>query len=1022
MNNTRLAEYTPLESLFLFQLISKYGFLNGSFERIAQELRSNSLVFEQTQYDPGRLTPDALRQLALQLLSEEQSREAGAVAEKGANGLSPTSKKRKLQNPPLPTLEEAHAQPEKLPILVDRLYGRFRDDLVKQIREDEQLYLEREREIDEIERGEWDERIKHERRTNAASSGALDENAVRPPKPSGYATPTPAPIRAPVPVQPKIQEHVKPVEPPPISAPVTPPAAVIAPAAAPPPPPPPPAQAPLATPLAAPSIAGPATASTAPPPVPLSHATHGKIPLQPTSSPSPLMPATAVAIRPVGEQRHFTPDGRTPPEPARTPTGTTPVLQPPQMVPGCGPRPTSTMPQSPLHVTDGVQRPDNLPKSKSPVPGQPGQAQPPPALKWEPPYQPPHHPPHQTPVPSPRPPYTQAPSRPPIYSPHTQPIHSQVPQHMPQHAQHYTAGRQTPGQIVPQPQFSAPGTSAPSPPVLLPPQTAVQIPPPLQSMPVNTAPDGTGQHGSHQRPPSTPSISSSTSNVHRSTYAQHQTAVLPTSTPGRPPSGLAATHPAIVAAKSSSQPIQAPQLPSSARHLPQPHSHPHPQPPPQQLSVPSTPSQPKHPKSILRPYVPYGQQSKPPGSPADTAPRSHVPVQTPISTPQTSPSSSFTQVHTPSGGHDSSYVLRGHGTKWVSTPTPSTPRIKDVTNIENESPAYEPYSPPRQQAQLFKTFTSAESGTSRSAMGPDTTKARSRPPRALQKVEIAPNTGEAPVETDPLVAVVKNEGATPQALQEVVDTGANETASGTPTEANSFPNKRKRQDSPPARGPPTPATHVLWTRAFHKISTTALDQIIGHRYANMFANPIKPRLAPGYYDIILRPQDLKRIQKAITAGSKAAAAAVATLPDVEANAPVVWLPISVELVPPRGIINVAQLERELIHMFANAIMYNPDPQRGLGPSFLKSYHSNPEEAEDLRGYEFDENGVVKETRNMFAEVEKLLGDLRSEVVPRFQQAMGTGSRSVSAAVGELSAVEDDGDDPTGDAKRRRIRG
>ncbi|KAJ8118562.1 hypothetical protein ONZ43_g3964 [Nemania bipapillata] len=179
---------------------------------------------------------------------------------------------------------------------------------------------------------------------------------------------------------------------------------------------------------------------------------------------------------------------------------------------------------------------------------------------------------------------------------------------------------------------------------------------------------------------------------------------------------------------------------------------------------------------------------------------------------------------------------------------------------------------------------------------------------------------------------------------------------------------------------------------------TALDQIIGHR-----------------------PQDLRGIQKAITAGSKSAAATVASMPDVDTNSATIWLPISIDLVPPRGIINIEQLERELIHMFANAIMYNPDPQRGLGPSFLRSYQSNSEEGEDLRGYEFDENGVVKETRNMFAEVEKLLGDLRNEVVPR-AQALGTGSRSVSAAVGESSTIEDDGgDEQPGDAKRRRMR-
>ncbi|KAI1438599.1 hypothetical protein GGR50DRAFT_638783 [Xylaria sp. CBS 124048] len=463
--------------------------------------------------------------------------------------------------------------------------------------------------------------------------------------------------------------------------------------------------------------------------------------------------------------------------------------------------------------------------------------------------------------------------------------------------------------------------------------------------------------------------------------------------------------------------MQNAQLPAGARHHePQPH--------PQQLPAPITPSQPQHPKGIPHPYgTQYGPQSKPLGSSVDAIQRPHIPVQTPITTPRTSRSSSVAQAQTPSGVNDPLYVITGHGTKWTSTPTPSTPRIKDTVRVENESPAFEPLSPLKQPTRPPKTRPNAESDTSKPSIGIDTNKSRGRPPGALQKAETASETGEAPVEPDPPVAAIKNEEATPVAIPEAIETGASETPKDTPTEASSSTNKRKRQDSPLTRGPPTPATHVLWTRAFHKISTTALDQIIGHRYANMFANPIKPRLAPGYHDIILQPQDLKRIQKAISAGSKAAAAAVANMPDVEPNAPSIWLPISIELVPPRGIINVAQLERELIHMFANAIMYNPDPQRGLGPSFLRNYQSNSEEGEDLRGYEFDENGVVKETRNMFAEVEKLLGDLRSEVVPRFPPAMGTGSRSVSAAVGEVSTVEDDGgDDQTGDAKRRRIRG
>ncbi|KAI1425577.1 hypothetical protein F5Y12DRAFT_784552 [Xylaria sp. FL1777] len=918
MNNSRPSAYTALESLFLFQLLSKYGFIDGSFDRIAQELKSTPLILEQTEYDAGRLTPEALQQLALQLLSEEQKREAEAVAEKGANGLSPTSKKRKLQNPPLPTLKEAHEHPEKLPILVDRLYARFRDELVRQIREDERLYQQREREIDEIEQGEWDERIRQEQRADTASNGTPTEKNI-------HATPTPVPVQVPaqVPVQVPVQAPVQ------ISAPVQ-------------PRPQEPTNRVEATPL-----------SVVPTPPP-SQVLHEKRPLQPC--PSPLAPVTApapapasvpappiattTAMRSASEQRPFATDVRPPQESARVSNGTTPVLQHPQMAPGYVPRPPSTAPSpSQLHVPDGAPRPESLPKAKSPVPTQQGQAQAPP-LKWEPLYQPPHHPPHhpphQTPVPSPRPPYTSGTSRPQGY-PHVPPGLPQASQH-PQHAQNYAGGRQTPGQSVPQPRFPTPGTSAPSPPVLLPPQNAGPIPPSLQSLPVNATPDGTGQHGLHHRPSSTPVVASPTPSVPRNAYAQHQTTGLPTPTPVRPPSGLVPTQPAVATTKPSTQIIQSPQPPTSIRHPPA-QSQPRPQPSSQQPPVPTTPSQPQHPKAAQRSYgASYNQQPKPVVVP-DIVPRSQALIQTPLSTPQAS------------RVNDALYVIRGHGTKWTSTPTPSTPRIKDAGSyFDIESPAFEPISPPARPARLPTT----------PIIKTDVSKPRNRAPRVAQKAGIVSESGG-------------NEEATPQTLQEAMDTAANETLPGrTPAAMNSLPNKRKRQDSPPHRGPPTPTTHVLWTRAFHKISMTALDQIIGHR------------LAPGYYDIILRPQDLK-----------AAAATVATMPEVDANSPAVWLPISIDLVPPRGIINIAQLERELIHMFANAIMYNPDPQRGLGPSFLRSYQSNSEEGEDLRGYEFDENGVVKDTRNMFAEVEKLLGDLRS--------------RSVSAAVGESNT-------------RRRIRG
>ena len=42
---------------------------------------------------------------------------------------------------------------------------------------------------------------------------------------------------------------------------------------------------------------------------------------------------------------------------------------------------------------------------------------------------------------------------------------------------------------------------------------------------------------------------------------------------------------------------------------------------------------------------------------------------------------------------------------------------------------------------------------------------------------------------------------------------------------------------------------------------------------------------------------------------------------------------SADVQPPKAIVNSAQLEKELCRMFANAVMFNPDPQRGFAAGF-----------------------------------------------------------------------------------------
>lgn len=175
--------------------------------------------------------------------------------------------------------------------------------------------------------------------------------------------------------------------------------------------------------------------------------------------------------------------------------------------------------------------------------------------------------------------------------------------------------------------------------------------------------------------------------------------------------------------------------------------------------------------------------------------------------------------------------------------------------------------------------------------------------------------------------------------------------------------------------------------------------------------------------IVLQPQDITSIRSAIKQGNKAALQAASSLPGGDPGTASVWLPMSPDLVPPRGIINSAQLERELVHMFCNAIMYNPDPDRGLGPSFLKR---NQDEEEEVIGYHLDENGVVKNTRGMFVEVEKLLGDLRSAEKQRGAPPPPSATRQASVATPADDTAEDedelagDGNTTASVAKRRRI--
>lgn len=252
---------------------------------------------------------------------------------------------------------------------------------------------------------------------------------------------------------------------------------------------------------------------------------------------------------------------------------------------------------------------------------------------------------------------------------------------------------------------------------------------------------------------------------------------------------------------------------------------------------------------------------------------------------------------------------------------------------------------------------------------------------------------------EPVHRPVKEEVNTPRGVEDPGETTADDSSARPQLPVHRTPKqstKRKRELSAVEARSSVPPTHVLWTRAFPKISASALESITAHKHASTFAYPVKERDAPGYKNIILRPQDLKSIKSSITAGNKAAIAACPE--DANPNASNIWLPISEDLVPPKGIINYSQFEKELMRMFANAIMFNPDPDGGLGSRFR-----GRKEAGDSLGYTVDEDSMVKETKAMFADVERIVESLRAAE----RKAEGVRDRDGSMATRDVDEDEAD---------------
>ena len=235
--------------------------------------------------------------------------------------------------------------------------------------------------------------------------------------------------------------------------------------------------------------------------------------------------------------------------------------------------------------------------------------------------------------------------------------------------------------------------------------------------------------------------------------------------------------------------------------------------------------------------------------------------------------------------------------------------------------------------------------------------------------------------------------------------------------------KRKREEaatSLPALPAPdsfSKSGHILASRNFARISQTVMNDIIHHKVANLFAKPLTDREAPGYKDLIYRPQDLNSIKKAISNGSKAANAAMEDLAQEGSSS--IWIPQSPDVIPPRGIVNSAQLEKELMRVFANAIMFNPDlpTKRGFGPAFRTRQHTaelgtdydeDREETEEVIKGKQDVS-VVKDTREMFETVERSVSDWRNA-----ERAAEDGGKGTAGTIGKPGGGGDEAEDEEAD--------
>ena len=934
--NTNRTFHTPFEVLVFFQSLRSLGVDATSFSRTSELLRRNEFIRNDEAFDEDRLSPESLKQLYLALLKEEVQNEQRRQNKAPPGGSQANPRKRKLSSPPLSTLDESAQHQHLIPHLVNRLYARYRDHAVHVVQEEQRRYRALSQNIQEIERGEWDSRLK-----------AAEESARREPS-SGLPSGVPS-------IQNLLQQGGNDV---------------------------------------------------------------------------------AKGLPKIRSNEDFGASGHPPPRDgtAATTNGTA--------------HERSKKPATPVSAEVKVPPPDDIrsPTSSGRQPSMPRTADASTRLP---------HDAHQPPAPGFPQPSSQTPILPPISFPMASPK-GELPRQLPRPPAVTTAPpianplqRQQP--IPPNDKSPASPIILPPPPGMLQSSASPEVPRPfdpstLPSNPYRTAENKFSPH-QKQLPPDR-QISASSSRSHNQSpfpypgnHPPNHQSYVPYAQPYAPspaqPGSNLGYSPNLGNANHVPNQLRPLSFHNFQTHAPSPNAvrgQATPQNAATSVAKPSAPVTPL--LSAGRPRKSYGLsridtsvsstrwKSDPHATPKESQKSPVRPDRSPYlpSSPSPSPEPEVSECE----GRPTQRK-RGRFTKGVAR------SVETPTRGSGRRGRWGAYS---SRGRGGRAMSSASSRYADSAV--PRTRSQSIASPSVELGHEAKGTGRR-IKQEPPATPAAITDDNESAVSATADTSLRssrlrrDTLRGLDAPRNLAGAKRKRADTttdpalpmpaspdPPALGPTVPAlptrpNHVLASRNFPRVVAPLMNDINSHKLASLFAKPITERDAPGYHALIHRPQDLKSIRGAISAGSRAVAAAAAATEaphagaaddthaasppplapssSAAAKAATLWVERGPDVEPPRGIVNSAQLEKEICRMFANAVMFNPDPQRGFGPVFAarggaaaaaagpgarKGAHADVEGGSGAGIVENDEGAAfVKDAREMFEGVERSVAAWRA---------------------------------------------